>query len=141
MKRNFIGILSLVAMSLMLNASAQAQSGAKANVPFAFEVGTAKLPAGTYIIKRIGSATIEVRNGQTPAAALSTVRSEYPRETGAKLVFHHLGNKYFLAEVWGGSGTSGMMVPCSKQEQELKKELQLASGQSNVGEEVLIALN
>lgn len=51
MKRNLISILSLVVMSLLLNATgAYAQSYAKANVPFAFNVGAKQLPAGTYEI-------------------------------------------------------------------------------------------
>ena len=52
MKRNLIGILSLVAISLMLNATgAYAQSYAKANVPFDFKLGSAQLPAGTYELR------------------------------------------------------------------------------------------
>ncbi len=51
MKRNLITILSLV-MSVMCNAtSAFPQANAKANVPFAFNVGGFQLRAGTYEIK------------------------------------------------------------------------------------------
>ena len=52
MKRNLITILSLVVMSMIFNVTgAYAQSFAKADVPFAFNVGTAQLPAGTYEVK------------------------------------------------------------------------------------------
>ncbi len=141
MKRNLIGILSLVVMSLMLNATgAHAQSLAKADVPFAFKVGSAQLPAGTYEIKAAGEAAIVIRNGQTSAGALSLVRREYPRNSGAKLVFRHVGNQYFLAEIWRDAGSAGMVIAPSKLEKDLEKELQLASGHSNAGEEVMIAL-
>ena len=140
MKRNFIGILSLVVMSLMLNAAAQAQSAAKANVPFAFNVGSAQLPAGTYVISPTGASAIAIRNGQTGTGALSLVRSEYQNKSGSKLVFHRVAGQYFLAEIWRGKGTNRMVIAPSKQEKSLEKELRLATGQSK-SEEVLIALN
>ncbi|MGA7049622.1 MAG: hypothetical protein WBY98_25415, partial [Candidatus Sulfotelmatobacter sp.] len=120
MKRNGIGILSLVVISLMLNAAAQAQSAAKANVPFAFKVGSAQLPAGTYVINTAGASAIEIRNGHTSAGALSLVRREYQRDSGAKLVFHHVADQYFLAEIWRGAGTNGMVIAPSKQEKSLE---------------------
>jgi hypothetical protein len=140
MKRNFIGVLSLVVMSLMLNAAAQAQSAAKANVPFAFSVGTSQLPAGTYVISIAGMSAIEIRNGQTSASVLSLVRHEYQSKSDAKLVFHHVAGQYFLAEIWRGAGTTGMVIAPSKQEKSLEKELRLATGQPK-SEDVLIALN
>jgi len=140
MKRNGIGILSLVVMSLVLNAVAQVRSVAKANVPFAFKVGSAQLPAGTYVINTVGASAIQVRNGQTSASALSLVRSEYQRDSAAKLVFHHMAGQYFLAEIWRGAGTNCMVIAPSQEEKSLEKELRLATGQSK-SEDVLIALN
>ncbi|MCU1303339.1 MAG: hypothetical protein JWQ87_3623 [Candidatus Sulfotelmatobacter sp.] len=139
MKRNLIGILPLVVMSLMLNATgAYAQSVVKADVPFAFRVGSAQLPAGTYKISATSDNAIAIGNGRT--TALSSVRRESPRNTGSKLVFHHLGSQYFLAEIWRGADSTGMVIGRSKMEKQLEKELQLASGRSKVGEDVLIAL-
>ena len=140
MKRNVIGILSLVVMSLMLNAAAQAQSAVKAKVPFAFEVGSAQLPAGTYLIHTVGASAIAIRNGQTSASALSVVRRAYQNSSSAKLVFHHVADQYFLAEIWKGAGTNGMVIAPSKQEKSLERELRLATGESK-SEDVLIALN
>src|SRR5271169_6129860 len=127
MKRNLIGILSLVVMSLLLNATgAYAQSYAKANVPFDSKVGPAQLPAGTYDIKvdDASAGAIIIRNDQSSASAMATARRESPRKTNAKLVFDHVGNQYFLAEIWRSSDVEGMIVPTSKQEKELKKELE-----------------
>ena len=70
---------------------------------------------------------------------MSTVRREYQRDSGAKLVFHHLAGQYFLSEIWRGAGTNDMVIAPSKQEKSLEKELQLATGQSKA-EDVLIAL-
>jgi hypothetical protein len=145
MKRNLIAVLSLVAMSVLLTATgAYAQSFAKANVPFEFKVGNAQLPAGTYEIKvdNASSGAILIENDETSASALSSARREFPRSTNAKLVFHRVGNQYFLAEVWRSSDAEGMIVPTCKQEKQLEKELQTASG--NLGgyyQEIVVALD
>ncbi len=143
MKRNLITILSLVVMSLMFNAAgAYAQSSAKADIPFAFNVGTTQLPAGTYDVKALIQSPYEImiQNYQTSAAAVSIARREPPRNTEAKLVFHRVGNQYFLAEVWRGSEEAGLIVPTSKHEKELMKELQLAKDTSGGHEKVVVAL-
>ena len=117
MKRNLIGILTLVVMTVLISStSAYSQAYAKADVPFAFKVGNAQLPAGTYDVK-IGTSggTIMVQNDETSSAAMAIARHEYPRDTDAKLVFHRVGNQYFLAEIWRGPGIDGMIVPTSRQ--------------------------
>jgi hypothetical protein len=142
MKRNLITILSLVVMSLMFNATgAYAQSFAKADVPFAFNVGAAQLPAGTYEVKVLGSSPYEImiQNSKTRAAAVASARREGSRDAESKLVFHRIGTQYFLSEVWKDSG-AGMIVPTSRHENELRKELQLAKGPSGGSEKVTIAL-
>ncbi len=137
MKRNLIGILSLVALALLLNAaSAYAQAFATANVPFDFKVGKAQLPAGSYVISTDNPNTIVIHNRKSSAGALSIVRHEYPRNKSPRLVFHRVGDQYFLAEVWGAAGSDGMTIPASKLEKEL-----MASGPSNAPEEIVIALN
>jgi hypothetical protein len=144
MKRNLIGILSLVVMAVLMSSTgAFAQSYAKANVPFAFAVGSAQLPAGTYEIRTLGAgnSSIVIQNRETNAVAMSNAGREQPRSTSAKLVFHRVGNTYFLAEVWRSSTAEGMIIPASKQEKDLAKELQLAKGTSGGYEEVVIALN
>jgi hypothetical protein len=137
MKRNLIGTLSLVVLSLLLNATgAYAQAVVKADVPFAFMVGKKQLPAGSYAILPDGQSTIVIRNGDTGAATLSLVRQDSPGKSSPKLVFHHLGSQYFLAQVWGAAGREGMIIPTTP----LEKELRIAQGPSNTLGEVVIAL-
>ena len=134
-------ILSLVVMSLMLNTTgAYAQSYVKADVPFAFNVGTAELPAGTYEIKVLSQSTIMIQNSETGAAALSIARRDDTRKTESKLVFDRVGAQYFLSEAWSSSGAAGMIVPTSKHEKELKKELELGKSSSGDYEKVVVAL-
>jgi hypothetical protein len=113
-------------------------------VPFDFKVGTAQLPAGPYEIKADDTiaGTVMIRNHQTSASAMSIAQREYPRSsTNAKLVFHKVGNQYFLAEIWKGSDAGEMVIPTSRQEKELEKELQADNGHTGGYEEIVVALN
>ena len=137
MKRNLIGTLSLVVLSLLLNATgAYAQAVAKGDVPFAFMVGKKQLPAGSYEITPNGQSTIVIRNGETGTAVLSVVRKDSPSKSSPKLVFHQLGSQYFLAQVWGAEGRAEMIIPTSP----LEKELRIAQAPSNTVGQVVIAL-
>jgi hypothetical protein len=140
MKRIIIGTLSLVVMSLFLSATgAHGQSVVKVDVPFAFKVGAAQLPAGCYTIAPFlySRDLIIIRNCRTGAAVVSLSQEEDPRDTSSRVVFQHLGDRYFLAEIWGGAGSLAMTVPASK----LERELQAASGSETARKPVVIALH
>jgi hypothetical protein len=137
MKRNLIGISSLVALALLFTATgSQAQGISKADVPFAFQVGSKQLPAGCYqVISQLTANVIQIRNcDDASESALSQFRREFPRETASKLVFHHVGGQYFLTQVWGAD--QAMMIPTSKAE----KQVLLASATPQRPEEIYIAL-
>lgn len=121
MKRNLIGTLSLVALSLLLNVTgASAQAVAKADVPFAFTVGAKQLPAGRYTIMTDGQATVTIQSYETGKSILSLARTELPGKGSSKLVFHNLGNQFFLSQVWGAEGRAGLVIPVSKLEKEMR---------------------
>jgi hypothetical protein len=137
MKFNSIAQSSLMVLSLLLTAAgAHAQSAARANVPFAFKVGTTQMPAGTYAIQNgHGSNVVTVRNVQTGASALALGRQESPSRKTDKLIFHRYGSQYFLTAILGGRGSDAMVLPASKQE----KELQIANASENSGANIEIA--
>ena len=123
MKRNPIGTVSLVALSLLFtNTGSHAQTAARADVPFAFNVGTTHMPAGTYKIKRadFDSNFIMVSNINTGDTVLSLFQRETPSHASHKLIFHHRGNQYFLAEVRGGEGNAGMAMPVPQAERQVE---------------------
>jgi hypothetical protein len=123
MKRNLIGTVSLVALSLLItNNGAYAQTAARADVPFAFNVGNTHMPAGTYKVKRadFDSNFIVVSNLSTGDTVLSLFQRETPSHLNHKLIFHHRGNQYFLAEIWGGESNAGMAMPPTKAEREVE---------------------
>ena len=138
MKRNLIGTLSLVVMSLLLNVNgAHAQSTVKANVPFPFNVGTSQLPAGSYrITVEDGSGLVMISNSTTFATILSLGQQERPGGKSRKLVFRRLGNRYFLTQIWGEQGSTGLRLRAPKPE----TKLEIASQPSPSRKEVEIAL-
>jgi hypothetical protein len=137
MNRNLIETWWLVALSLLLIVtSAHAQSGAEAYVPFAFDVGTVHMPAGTYEILKpeIDLDYVTVCNLKTGTTALSLFQTQSPSHVSHKLIFRHVGNRYFLAEIWGGTGTHGMTIQATK----LQRQLQVARGPSSKNVEIAL---
>jgi hypothetical protein len=138
MKRNLIGSLSIAVLSLLLSSTgAYAQSAMKATVPFAFNVGSSQLPAGRYIIKVDPlSDRVTIQNFTTCATIWSHGQPEYPGEKTEKMVFRHVGDQYFLTEVWGAQGSSGMMLRAPKAE----TRMWIAKDSPDSNNDVMIAL-
>jgi hypothetical protein len=138
MKRNLIGSLPLVALSLLLTSTgAHAQSAVKANVPFAFNVGSRQLPPGNYIVTVDELQNrVKIQNAFTCATISLLGLPEQPGQKTEKLVFQNVGNQHFLTEVWGAAGTSGMQLRGPKVETQM--EIAKQPAQSSKG--VMIAL-
>ena len=98
------------------------------------------MPAGTYEIKVMNQSTILIQNPATGAGAFSIARREDRGKTESKLVFDRVGTEYFLTEAWTSSGAAGIIVPTSKHEKQLKKELELGKGSYGNSEKVVVAL-
>jgi hypothetical protein len=126
-------------LGLLLVASAvQAQSnGVKADIPFDFVVGNQMLPAGEYTVSNQGSVNqaILIRSDEGNSAALSLTQSCSSHNPSAKtkLVFHTMGGRYFLYQVWTQGNYSGQQLPKSK------AEVELARNTDTTGEFVLAA--
>ena len=138
MKRNLFATLSLGALSVLATAtSAYAQHAVEATIPFAFNVGTTQLPAGIYKIKSdLLSSSVTIRNCNNSATILAHAQREYPGEKNQKLVFRHVNDRYFLAEIWGEQGSEGMKLRAPKPATRLEEAKQRWPS----GDEVLIAL-
>jgi hypothetical protein len=138
MKRNSIATSSLVVLSLLLTAAgAYAQSAVQAHVPFAFTVNKTQVPAGTYSVNRdLDSNFIMIRNVKTAATVIALGTGQSPSKKTGKLIFRHLGNQYYLSEIWGSAGNPGMTLAVPKQ----NREKEVASGPSNASNLVEIAL-
>lgn len=123
MKRNVIGaLMTLIAAFTIAAPTIHAQSSITlmANVPFAFSVDGKQLAAGEYEVREIGSRAtlIESKDGSDHVMGIYAYAG--PSTPGvSKLVFHKVGNNYFLTEIWTSARGEGLAVPESKQEKEM----------------------
>ena len=83
------------------SASAQASSRVKVEIPFAFAVGEATVPAGTYTISaEPGSLFVRLENVDgTRHYSVLAQQDSTSREASGRLVFHRYGEQYFLSRI------------------------------------------
>jgi hypothetical protein len=141
MTRNIVGILTILAISLVIGLpNTYAQNVVTATVPFAFTVGGSDMPAGTYSISPVSETVIAITDRNSGKSVMSLARHEWAGSDGTpKLLFHKYGNKYFLSQVSRGFGSSPMQLPTSKQERELARELQIAKTGGKPETETIVA--
>lgn len=131
----------LVAATFITVDNASAQNQVKVNVPFSFTVGTSTMPAGSYTIKSdFGSRDLVYLTNwgaNTKSMALGIPEQGNPGETG-KLVFHRVGDQYFLSEIRCESASMNIHFPVTKAEKRVRAQIQTAG--LPVNDNVLIAL-
>ncbi len=100
MKYTLFGVVTVLLFTLIGTAVAQ-EPAVVANVPFAFSVGQAKFPAGTYTIKQLGlGSDALIIKGDSASAMVPITRASSPK--GSKevsLKFEPNGSTYALNEV------------------------------------------
>jgi len=135
MNRKLFGALVLMAVALVVNVNAQ--SKARADVPFDFVVGDRVLPAATYDISEVASHAIAIRDFKNGNGTMIQFQPADGKEImHAKLVFHKYDDRYFLYQVRNIEG-QGIQVRESKRERE---ERELASNPTSAPQEVVVAL-
>ena len=121
MKRNVFGALMtlIVAAAIAVPVVNAQQTIMSANVPFAFSVGNSQLPAGTYAVREMDRATL-IQSKDSKNSVLGIYAYAGPSKADeTKLVFHKVGDHYFLTEIWTSARGEGLAVPESKLEKEL----------------------
>ena len=133
MRSAFLGLGLLFAVS---GVQAQ-QNGVKANIPFDFMVGNRVLPAGEYVVAGDGSSSqaIFIRSTDNKTAVMTLAfrcASAQPSKQ-SKLVFHTLGGRYFLSQIWAEGYQQGRELSKSR------AEIEMANYRETSGEFVLAA--
>jgi hypothetical protein len=117
-------ILSVSAVALLGASGIYAQTKATANIPFEFTAQNTTLPAGEYTMSAASTShdVMLIRNVETRKAILVLAPEGAPKDPQDKnvVVFHRIGDRYFLAEV-ETDGVRGHVGP-SKLERELASE-------------------
>ena len=116
-----IGYLGLV------SAYAYVDTSIKATIPFDFTVEKSLLPAGQYEIRAVLAGRgdmLVIRNIDTNQSVVipNVSNIEGKDVEQAKLLFDHIGDNYFLSQVWEGFNVSGNQLPMSPAERKLIKQ-------------------
>lgn len=110
-------ILFALTVLLMATAAEAQEIKVRASVPFDFMVGDRAYPAGEYLFKADG---IVLQIANTEQGSLSKVLSDACENTTpsdkTELVFRHMGDNYFLYQVWVAGRVSGREMPRSRTE-------------------------
>jgi hypothetical protein len=94
------------------------------NIPFQFHAGSAKLPAGQYVVQILADSDLtvmEIRSANDSISALLDVRDTQANGTPAKseLIFNKYGNSYFLEKAFEEGSPNGSRVTDSSYEKRL----------------------
>ena len=135
--KNLRSVLSVLAVLLMATAAQAQQAKVSAVVPFNFIAGDTVYPAGEYSISSLSnSPVVRISNTDrdTSAMMLSHACVNAAPSTESKLVFHRIGENYFLYQVWVAGNQSG------REFNRTKAEVQLAQNHEQ-SEQVIVAAN
>jgi hypothetical protein len=94
---------ALLLAAISVSVQAQERQLLTATVPFAFTVENSNLPAGTYAVSTLPPYNImkvQSADGRKVAMIPAIPSRISAASEQAKLVFDHIGNQYFLAQVW-----------------------------------------
>ena len=121
-------LMLLAAVTVFVQAEDRAYLNAK--VPFGFTVGNTDLPAGYYVVSLLPvNGTIQILDKVSGKSAL--VMTQHGQELNpsaqSKLVFHRVGNRYFLMQVWEQGNSDYRALRPGKLESELAKGQKMAT--------------
>jgi hypothetical protein len=139
MKRHINILLAIIVLAGAFTVSAQAQSASAqkvvANIPFAFNVGNANLPAGKYTVSVLNPTSdrkiLQIRSTNGRASAMIQTNSVIGNTSDdAKLVFQRYGDRYFFAEAHMAGESTSFAAVKSRAQRALKEAL--AKGKQSV---------
>lgn len=109
--RNFRFFLLLTAAGMLSSAALAQETHIRGKVPFDFVVGDRVYPAGDYRVNSVGSINEAVRidndTENQSAMVLAFACAANQRSQTTKLVFHRVGDRYFLYQIWTAGSSRG----------------------------------
>ena len=111
--------LSAVLGSSLLNAQVYGKI-AVADIPFSFRIADRVLPPGNYTVTAHSNGLTQLWNTDThQSMAFLAGSEESNKQPDPKLVFTCYGDRYFLSQIWFGSGDRGRVLAKSRLEKEI----------------------
>jgi hypothetical protein len=111
-------ILATLALMGLLVVSAYAQPALRANIPFDFVVGDARMTAGAYHLVFLHPNVVRISSATAAAIVITNAATgSGPAET-SKLVFNRYGSTCFLSTIWRSGYSQGNQLIKSRMEKE-----------------------
>jgi hypothetical protein len=124
MKNTLCRITGILTLAFLATTQvARAQEAVLANIPFAFTAGKMALPAGEYRVEKLPTGTdsllvIQRTDYSASTIVISNATEAKKEQEHSKLVFHRIGKRYFLSQVWVAGNSRGRELPPSAKEKE-----------------------
>jgi hypothetical protein len=115
----FVSTLTLAVVSTAMVAQKPAPRS-RINVPFAFQIGSTRLSAGSYVVSNPEEFILLLQDGTHSTLAMSSHELSNTPAKASKVVFHRYGSEYFLREVWLKGRSEYLTCSESKAEREAK---------------------
>ena len=125
MKKQILTVAAALVLTAIAPAAGHAQQATQAKIPFAFQAGDIRMPAGEYQIRRASAANKlvqQIRRTDSSASTFVITNATSPRnnDASAKLIFHCYSNECFLSEIWSGYG-EGLKLTESRREKHVSR--------------------
>jgi hypothetical protein len=111
-----------------------------AHIPFAFQIGSSYLPAGTYRVQMQGNDLLSIKGDSGAAVMLVMWESANKPSGDSAVVFHHYGNQYFLREVRKEGNQAFLWSSETKAERRAKLEEDAANPNSGPREDARVEI-
>lgn len=133
MKKQFLNLVALLALSIAPLAVSATGIGAKltADIPFDFVAGNQSMPAGKYTLTKSATpGVMELSSDENDVHAVIVVRREQASQAPAasRLEFRRYGDQYFLGGIWTEAMTTGYKVVPSRSEREAGDKAKFLAG-------------
>jgi hypothetical protein len=121
MKKLLMNLFLAYGAAVTMGVTLQAETfQMRAAIPFAFQLSSTTIRAGTYIVEQDAAHVTNLRNKVTGKRYYLQPGAGAEQGKGSpRLVFHRYGDRYFLAEVWSPDHAGTKLQP-TKAEKELK---------------------
>ncbi|QNI33751.1 hypothetical protein H7849_07475 [Alloacidobacterium dinghuense] len=136
MKRIVAIIFFALAVMVTVGTASAQQHKIRVTIPFDFNAGNTKLPAGTYTISSTDLIAVVIQNHEHTVTLLRTSPVEDNRSEFGKVVFDKSGDQYFLRKILASYAHLNLELPTSRSE----KSTRLNHASLRADHQVFIAL-
>jgi hypothetical protein len=116
-------VVALVTVGPLQAQSSNVSGALRVNIPFQFNVGHERFPAGAYLIAPVFESSIKIQHiaGGKATVVLTNWTGGGQGAQGPKLVFNKYGDRHFLSQLWLNRSDTGRQLFVSAEEIEMAR--------------------